>query len=108
MIFVGPRLESKTFALQVPNSWKLKPEAEKRSNTSREVNAAADPRMDVAQARARKAAGRPRPIRTRPVLQPLAPPPCSPRLFESARTHNTPQPARVGRGGWAGLTVQFV
>lgn len=46
--------------------------------------------------------GRPRPIRARPALRPLAPPPSSPRLFESPGTHSTREPARVGRGGMGG------
>lgn len=105
MILVGPRLESKTLALQFPNNWKLKPEAKKRSNAGKELNAAADPRIDVALVWARKGQVAPGQSEHALCSSPW-PRPFPPRAFSNLPELTTLRSPLAWEGeGWAGLTV---
>ena len=99
-----PKSSVKHVGIQVLNSGNLKSEAGKPSKPVRLSTRlpAPDPAWAWPWSGRGIAAGLPPANQSSPCTPAPGPAPSSPRLFESPRTLNTPEPARVGRGGVGG------
>lgn len=99
MIFLEPRLVSRMQDYRF-QQLEIKVSGSKTVSTPQDIRRRTGLRIGVPLVRGKAAP--PSANQSTPCVPALAPPSSSPRLFESPGTHNTPEPARVGRGGVGG------